>query len=605
MEKSPSSAEQTNRVARGLAAALGLVLWVTPAMAGTKIADAHAAGILDAHTAAAYQLLERRNPEAVPGTLRQTPEPLRCATHLAVSANELLSGAPPAAGKILLEALQRPRLAHTLVSPSGHFRIHYDTEGREAVEAIDTDGNGIPDYVDATAAIADSAWTLEVDVLGYREPPPDGGAGGGDEIDIYILDLGRSQNYGITFPTSSGATGPSFIEIDNDFADPIYGSTFACPGNSGTRELDALRVTIAHEFFHVIQFGYYQGSDGRWWQEASATWMEDVAYPDLDDYLQYVCTFLLVPRRSVDSGIPSAGDLHAYGASVFAHFLDQRYERDVVRWIWEENGERLSNSLDNFNRALLHVDEDGIEGAFADFGVWAYFTGERFQPGFFAEGEKYPENFILPYPVVAKTAVADSGRIDHMATAYVRLDPRLLPGGVTIETELARGRWERQLVLVSDGGVEIRDVGDLGTITLAGWDAYTDVALVISNVDVIGLGLEYKVSVEYDPDLTDAPSPERMALLPSYPNPFRPVRDEETLIPFDLNQMSAITRLSIYTADGAMVRTFELGARSARRYTLRWDGTNDEGILVSSGVYHYVLEAAGKHRRGTLALIRD
>lgn len=599
--RSPSCAEPVIFVA----AALLLCLGAERASAGVKIADAHAAGILDAHMTAAYQLLERRDPDAVPSAYQETPDPLFCATHLAVAANELLHTAPQAAGKILLEALQRPRLAVSVVSPAGHFRLHYDVEGREAVDPVDDDGNGIPDYVDYTAAIADSMWALEIVELGYREPPIDAGAGGGDEIDIYILDLGRSQNYGITYPTSSGSTGPSFFEIDNDFADPIYGSTFACPGNPGTRELDALRVTIAHEFFHVIQFGYYQGIDGRWWQEASATWMEDVAYPSLDDYLQYVCTFLLVPRRSLDSGIPSAGDLHAYGASVFGHFLDQRYERDVVRWVWEENGRRLSNSLENFHRAILHVDDDGLDGAYADMGVWAYFTGERFRPGFFEEGEKYPENFILPLPVIAATTVADSGRIDHLATAYVRFDPRLLPGGVTIETELARGRWRRQLLLIGDDGVEVRDVGDVGNIVIPGWNAYEDIVLVISNVDFIGLGIKYKVSVHYDPDMIDSPTPGALALLPNYPNPFRPIQDDDTTIAFELNQSSQITSLSIYTADGALVRRFDLGARSARRYTVRWNGKNEEGVLVGSGLYHYVLEAAGQHRRATLALIRD
>ncbi len=577
----------------------------SPAKAGVKIAEALATGVLDAHTAAAYQLLERRNPDAVPAGFHEPLVPMYCATPLAVAANELRRNAPEAAGKILREALQRPRLAFSVLSPSGHFRLHYDLEGREAVDPTDDDGNGTPDYVDRAAAIADSAWELEIVQLGYRPPPVDVGAGGGDEIDIYIIDLGRSQNYGITYPTTSGATGPSFFEIDNDFANPIYGSTFACPGNSGTREIDALRVTIAHEFFHVIQFGYYQGVDGRWWQEASATWMEDVAYPALDDYLQYVCTFLLVPQRSLDSGIPSAGDLHAYGASVFAHFLHQRYERDVVRWIWEENGRRLSNSLENFHRALLNVDDDGLDAAYADMGVWSYFTGVRFRPGFFSEGEKYPENFILPFSVVANATVADSGRIDHMATAYVRFDPRLLPGGITIETELARGRWRRQLILTSDDEVEVRDVGDVGSIIVPGWNAYEDVAVVISNVDFIGLGLDYKVSVHYDPEMIDAPAPNALALLPSYPNPFRPIVDDDTSIGFELDQASPVTTLSIYTADGALVRRFDLGARSGGKYTKRWDGTNQDGALVASGLYHYVLEAAGQHRRASLALIRD
>jgi flagellar hook assembly protein FlgD len=105
--------------------------------------------------------------------------------------------------------------------------------------------------------------------------------------------------------------------------------------------------------------------------------------------------------------------------------------------------------------------------------------------------------------------------------------------------------------------------------------------------------------------MIDSPTPGALALLPNYPNPFRPIQDDDTTIAFELNQSSQITSLSIYTADGALVRRFDLGARSARRYTVRWNGKNEEGVLVGSGLYHYVLEAAGQHRRATLALIRD
>ena len=36
-------------------------------------------------------------------------------------------------------------------------------------------------------------------------------------------------------------------------------------------------MTIAHEFHHAIQFGYYANFDGSWWQESTSTWMEEVA----------------------------------------------------------------------------------------------------------------------------------------------------------------------------------------------------------------------------------------------------------------------------------------------------------------------------------------
>lgn len=536
-----------------------------------------------------------------------------CGTALAVAAAEARAGADPLVSGLLTRALQRPTLEHEVVSPGGHFRLHYATSGRDAVEDVDIDANGLPDYVDLAAAIADSSWDLQINTLGYHAPPSDGGAGGGDEIDIYISDLGRQQNYGITYPITSGSTGPSYVVVDNNFTDAIFGDPFICPGFSGTREDDALRVTLAHELFHVVQFGYYQGSDGSWWQEASATWMEDVAYPDLNDYLQYVCSFLLVPGRALDSGIPSA-DFHAYGASVFSHFLDQRYGRDVIRWIWETHQQRRSARLDNFDSALRNyngtvlgvedVSDYGIEAAYSEFGVWSWFVGERFRQGFFAEGDRYTSNFVEPYPVVAKVAVSDSGRLDHMAHRYVRLEPRLLPGGVTIDTQLDRGRWRRHLLLVSADSVEVQNLGEDGSVSISGWDAWDDVVLVISNVDVIGIGHEYEVAVTYDPALVDGPAPTSLVLRVGPHNPFRPELHGETFLTFELDRASASTSLTLFAADGGRVRQFDLGPRSARLHSVRWDGRNDSRALVASGVYYAVLQADGVHRRQPLAVIR-
>ena len=76
-------------------------------------------------------------------------------------------------------------------------------------------------------------------------------------------------------------------------------------------------------------------------------------------------------------------------------------------------------------------------------------------------------------------------------------------------------------------------------------------------------------------------------LLPNYPNPFNP----ETWIPYQLSQ-AATVKIEIYNQKGETIRIFNLGYKKAGYYTdqsrsLKWDGTNDTGELVSSGVYFY------------------
>ena len=82
------------------------------------------------------------------------------------------------------------------------------------------------------------------------------------------------------------------------------------------------------------------------------------------------------------------------------------------------------------------------------------------------------------------------------------------------------------------------------------------------------------------------------ALLQNYPNPFNP----ETWIPYILANDSPVT-IRIYTADGQLVRTLDLGHQKQGAYLFRtqaayWDGNNDKGEAVGSGVYFYELSAA-------------
>ena len=84
---------------------------------------------------------------------------------------------------------------------------------------------------------------------------------------------------------------------------------------------------------------------------------------------------------------------------------------------------------------------------------------------------------------------------------------------------------------------------------------------------------------------------EKTALLANYPNPFNP----ETWIPYQLAAPATVT-LHIYAVNGALVRTLDLGHRPAGVYQQRtraayWDGRNQLGEPVASGVYFYTLTA--------------
>ena len=86
-------------------------------------------------------------------------------------------------------------------------------------------------------------------------------------------------------------------------------------------------------------------------------------------------------------------------------------------------------------------------------------------------------------------------------------------------------------------------------------------------------------------------TPTETELLANYPNPFNP----ETWIPYRLAEDTFVT-LTIYDGSGHVVRTLNVGHRIASAYesrskTVHWDGRNNLGEQVASGVYFYTLTA--------------
>ena len=85
--------------------------------------------------------------------------------------------------------------------------------------------------------------------------------------------------------------------------------------------------------------------------------------------------------------------------------------------------------------------------------------------------------------------------------------------------------------------------------------------------------------------------PRETSLQPNYPNPFNP----ETWIPYQLATPAEVT-LTIYDMNGGVVRRLDVGHQAAGLYQSRsravyWDGRNQRGESVASGLYFYTLRA--------------
>ena len=97
------------------------------------------------------------------------------------------------------------------------------------------------------------------------------------------------------------------------------------------------------------------------------------------------------------------------------------------------------------------------------------------------------------------------------------------------------------------------------------------------------------LSNEHGPVSITIALPEALALAQNYPNPFNPT----TTISFELPKAQSV-ELRIYNLSGQVVRTLANGTHSAGVHQVVWDGRDDQGRPVTSGLYYYMLQAADK-----------
>lgn len=98
--------------------------------------------------------------------------------------------------------------------------------------------------------------------------------------------------------------------------------------------------------------------------------------------------------------------------------------------------------------------------------------------------------------------------------------------------------------------------------------------------------------------------PDRNLLGQNFPNPFNP----ETWIPYQLKDESEVT-IQIYNVSGRIVRTINLGHKSPGIYVTReqaayWDGRNNVGERMASGLYFYTLKTKSYAQTKRMLLLK-
>ncbi len=223
-----------------------------------------------------------------------------------------------------------------------HFRIHYDLTGTNAVDNTDSDGDSVPDYIETMANVFEEVYDHEINILGYTAPPNDGTNVGSNTYDIYVENLGQSAygwtNYGALIGDNENS--PNVTENNAYLSHIIMNSNY--DGFLPNTELENIQVTAGHEFFHAIQLGY-DGEEEVWLMEATAVWMEDETYDDVNDCYQYMIPWFAKPYLSLNR----PNDLHQYGSYIFFKYIDEHLGgRNLIRKTWEQSRIFDSNNGD-------------------------------------------------------------------------------------------------------------------------------------------------------------------------------------------------------------------------------------------------------------------
>jgi Family of unknown function (DUF6055) len=297
---------------------------------------------------------------------------------------------------------------------TAHFCVHWVDEGIDAPKLTDADGNGLPDFVQRVASVAEHVYAVENGQLGWRKPKCDGRRGGLTcRTDVYLDEIGGAF-FGYAELDDGQATPRhrlprrmhGYLVLDNDYAASEF------PGT--TQEHD-LEVTFAHEYAHILQFGYdaYQEA---WFAESTAVWMEDQVYNRINGYLRYV-------RRWVsryDTPL-TASSIKGYGSAVWNKWLARRYGSAIVRSAWARAihtrpGGFSIAAYDSAIRAAGHSDFN------RDFARFADDLPEWRTDSVFPEGDLYPN--VVRQGSVPLDGRARLRRLDHTTFQLLRVHAR-------------------------------------------------------------------------------------------------------------------------------------------------------------------------------------
>jgi hypothetical protein len=467
------------------------------------------------------------------------------------------------------------------LSPSGKFLLSYTRSGTDAVPLADTNSNGIPDYIENAARYADESYNFLVKQRGYVDPVIPGVP--------YEIRFRQINAYGFT--QSQGVT--SFIVVHRNF------DGFPANNDPDGNRLGALKVTIAHELKHAIQYAtsQWQGNTGQVnWLEMDATMIEEVVYPQVADYLNYLdvcvtsaCSIFKDPNRSTPGSY-----FHATWMLYYDLAIDTTFWVDV----WAEIRKQPQSSvMFNVMREILLRRNMDFNTEFTRNHLWHFASGSNAMPGYgFPDAALFPTPKTTSVSFLTDTMQELQNEFQINAAQYlvandltrqfgditVTIDYSAPTVGVGLLSYNTNGSWNEHIRT----GSSAVDRGFIRIPTGIMAQHVDRFALILANPGSITQQIEFSI---YAREL-----PQDVTLTQNYPNPFNPV----TSIPFSIPNTGAI-RLDILDSQGRLIQTLINETLNPGFYDVPFQGTH-----LSSGLYLYKLTTPTGVLLGKMLLIK-
>jgi hypothetical protein len=499
---------------------------------------------------------------------------MKCLTPLLLEAEELgIDTEEILDAGMTVESVQNDEFK--FISPMGLFEISYYLGGTHAIDPVDSDANGIPDYVEITAAAADSSFRHMVNTLGFKNPFPAKNM----PIRINI----RSLSSGVYGFVSSFTLPTAAISVQANYDRPQFNKN-----DDDNKPIGALKVTVAHELKHILQSVIIApGMNPYSWIEMDATLMEEIVYDNVNDYYNYLNNSQSVfanPSRTVIPG--------NYYHSSWALYFAERFGMDYWVDVWSRIEAQLPvpNKLSAMEYIAAQRGTTMAQEVTRNY-LWHLASGANKRDGYgFSEGAKYPnikvDTTIVSPGVDVEIAV---NLTQNYSARFFMLNYSNKTWeedeGIRIYFKSNSGNQQFNVGLLAfynDGTVEefipVR-TSETELITTPSFDYERLQKLGIAMVNTGGVSTSGMLSfkqqlgvnlVESNPDV-----PYHTTVLPNYPNPFNP----STSIPIELARSGNVT-VEVVDLLGRRVAVLADGFKSAGRHVLLFEAGG-----LSSGMY--------------------